>query len=239
MTERRDFGPIAGQMREALDKYSRDELADLLTHIVRLYVIESDQAVVQDAPAPSATFDHLRELSFSQLILHLQMNLDHPELAHLKVSGDRVWVERGNTELVLTGDVTPEAPGDFDSEEPPDADFINASGQRRGSSAPAAVRGPIYPEDQDFEPRPGTPGRRRPTAPVTPEAVAEEAARVPRPPVGLRPAAPAPARQDSPVWADDPRPARGANPNNPRQIDEGKEDDIKDVSDRFSMLELD
>ena len=232
MSDRRDFGPIAGQMREALEKYSKEELADLLTHIVRLYVIEADDVVVQEATIPVSSMDNLKTLSFSQLVLNLQMNLDHPELQQLKVSGDRVWVEgRGGSEVVLAGGE------DLDSEMPPDSSIIDPAPQRNRPIAVGPVRGPVFPEDeQEVEVRPGTPGQRRREVAATPGVVAEQAGRVARPSVALRDEE-APRAPVAP-WNDDP-PRGGGRKNTPERPAEDDKDDVTEVSDRFRMLEFD
>lgn len=116
MTERRDFGRMALEMRESLDQYSREELADLLTHIVRVYVIEGSQGVSVEAP-PSPGMDRLKQLSFAQLMLHLQMNMPHEELRKFQVSGQSVWIEDNGREIHLTATEPAQ-------ELPPDADMI-------------------------------------------------------------------------------------------------------------------
>ena len=40
MTRTRDFGPMAGKMRGALERYTKEELIDLMTHLVRVYVLD-------------------------------------------------------------------------------------------------------------------------------------------------------------------------------------------------------
>ncbi len=116
MTERRDFGRMAAQMRSALDQYSREELADLLVHLTRAYVVEGNAPVSLDT-SHGGGLDDLRDLSFPQLILHLQMNLPHEELRRFQVSGGRVWVEHQGREVALAG-------GEVALELPPDAELI-------------------------------------------------------------------------------------------------------------------
>ena len=238
MAERRDFGPVAGQMREALEKYSREELADLLTHIVRVYVIEGKEPQLSEAGKVSSE-DNLRALSFPQLMLHLQMNLPHPELKRLRVSGDRVWAERDGAEVLIAGEPEPD-------EQPPDWDEMGEAARdetpRRRPRGVRAATGPVRREapPEPTTPPPGTPRRRRAEPAPTPATMAAESAQVERPGVGLRdePASPAtPPRRERPSpreWfqeasAPPPAPSSSKDP----------DDEVAERSDRFSMLELD
>ncbi|MEO1266712.1 MAG: hypothetical protein AAFX99_01360, partial [Myxococcota bacterium] len=183
-TERRDFGPVAGQMREALEKYTREELADLLTHIVRVYVIEGKEPQLSEGGKVSPE-ESLKTLTFSQLILHLQMNLPHAELKRLRVSGERVWAERNGSEVLIAGE--PQS-----DERPPDWDDIGGEPAQRSNPPRApgvrAATGPIRRSapEEPVVPAPGTPRRRRAEPEVTPTSVAQESNRVARPNVGLR-----------------------------------------------------
>jgi hypothetical protein len=209
MTERRDFGLMAGEMREALEQYSREELADLLTHVVRVFVVEGQSPVQVDHEDAPAGLDELKGLTFAQLVLHLQMNLPHPELQRLRVSGPDVWAEADGAELRMTGSGV-----DGPAEEPPDADIIGAHDSPGvfTQSAPTRRPFPSAPEPAP-EPEPPSPWD------LPPPASRQEAASIQRPDVSLRDPAP----QAPPPRLPDPEP----------------DEDIGDASDRFSMLELD
>ncbi len=210
MTERRDFGLMAQEMREALDQYSREELADLLTHVVRVFVVEGASPVQVDHQEAPAGMSELEGLTFAQLVLHLQMNLPHPELQRLRVSGRDVWAEARGVELQLTGDGSAES-----AEEPPDADIISAHDGPGVFTQEAPARRPFPSAASEPEPAP------EPPSPwdLPPPASRQAAASIPRPDVGLR----------------DPAPQVPA----PRLPDSEPDEDIGDASDRFSMLELD
>lgn len=210
MTERRDFGLMAREMREALDHYSREELADLLTHITRVFVIEGASPVQVDHEAAPSGLSDLEGLTFAQLVLHLQMNLPHPELQRLRVSGPEVWIESEGRDVRLT-----QVAGDIPQEEPPDADIIGAHDSPGvfTQSTPARRPFPSAPEPEPAAPEPPTPWD------LPPPQSREEAAAIARPDVGLR----------------DPAPRAPE----PRLPDPEPDDDIGDASDRFSMLELD
>ncbi len=232
MTKSRDFGPIAGQIRGALDAYSKEELADLLTHLVRTYVVEADAPIQMETPQ-STLPSNLESLAFAQLILHMQMNLPQSELKQFRVSGNRVWVEKNGREIVLSGGDEPAA-----MEEPPDADIIAPAPRIEMDSAPAVRVSQPSPGTRTEESAPmiaqrdanapvGTPRARTQPAQSTPAANSN----VQRPSVRLRDefgaAAPPVGRQSS-----------GPKPRVPPP-EQPKKEKVTDTSDRFSMLELD
>jgi hypothetical protein len=240
MTTPRDFGPLAGEIRHALENYERDELADLLTHIVRVFVIEGGSPKAEQQQTSAA--GDLSSLSFSQLILHLQMSLPHPELQRLRVSGARVWVESGNRTVDLTEVEQIEQPPDpvvDPSPAPQSDDPFSANDPPFRDAAPAAT-GPTQPAWDDPSPQPGA-FRSRGARRSTPGTVAESAGRVDRPSVELRDeGAPPPSRQPPARSAPKKAPARDwlADEMAPNGGDD-REDKVDDMSDRFSMLELD
>lgn len=109
MTSSRSFGPVAEQMKVALEKYSKDELIDLMTHIVKTYVVEGILPLQPETPQQSGE-EQLAKLSFPQLILHLQMRLDHREWSAFSVSGTDVWVAAGGNRVNVTGGQSPLPP---------------------------------------------------------------------------------------------------------------------------------
>lgn len=102
MSMARNFGPVAEQMAEALEQYSKEELRDLLTHIVKTYVVEGTLPLKPEVGTVSGD-ERLAKLTFPQLILHLQMRLDHREWSLFSVSGEDVWVTSGGQRINLTG----------------------------------------------------------------------------------------------------------------------------------------
>jgi hypothetical protein len=261
MSESRDFGRMALELREALDQHSREELADLLTHILRTYVIEANASINLDT-GPQPGLGELRGLSFAQLVLRLQMSLPHDELRKLQVSGSRVWVEEGGREMNLT------AWEEEAAELPPDEEVISPprSGRRAApepesesepdpwDAGPSRREGPPRVERVEASPSPwspppavtreaapGVPAPRR-DAP-SPGVRVEEVGPVARPAAGLRgqqpntsprlPGEEARPGRRRPSWSDDPTSDEVPAPR-------GKgEAEVGDVSERFSMLELD
>lgn len=86
MSDRHDLRRQTREIREALSRFSPEQLVDILTHIFRQYVMEGAAA-----PASSVTLaDELQGLSFAQVVERLQLRLDLPELRLLEVAGGRV-----------------------------------------------------------------------------------------------------------------------------------------------------
>lgn len=268
MSERRGVGQMSEQMREAMEQYSREELMDLLSHIVRVYVVEGGSGAGVSMESAPQGLSQLRELSFAQLVLHLQMNLPHEELRRLHVSGSRVWVSSSEgRELDLTEEAPLEAPPDpevIEAPAPVDDEararvpaqeaFGSRGARRGGAPGVRAVDGPVVAAPLDREgasPPLGAPRARR--APRQDAAsVAQRAGQVARPDVGLRGEQPAPTPRLPPSstreqrdWLEDMGVGRRqASPSNapspPADAPpESVKDEVGEVSDRFSMLELD
>ena len=115
MSHSRNFGPLANQMRDALERYSREELIDLMTHILRIYVLEESVPMSPELRKPQAT-ESLAGLSFPQLLLRLQTTLDVEELGRFRVDGATVYVTVGDAEFNLFG-LTPILPPEPTPEE--------------------------------------------------------------------------------------------------------------------------
>lgn len=265
MSERRGVGRMTDQMREAMEQYSREELMDLLTHIVRVYVVEGGGAGVSVESAPQG-LSELRGLSFSQLVLHLQMNLPHEELRRLHVSGSRVWMSSSDgRELDLTEEAPLEAPPDPEVIEPsapvdesprarvPAQEAFGSRGARRGGApGVSAVDGPVVAAPQGREEGSAPLGAPRPRRAPRQDAgsVAQRAGQVARPDVGLRgeqpsstPRLPPSSTREQRDWLEDMgggrRQAASSGPSPAEASSESVEDEVGEVSDRFSMLELD
>ena len=111
MSQSRDFGPASQEMKAALEQYTNGELVDLLSHLVQIYVVEGalpEKANIK--PLGKDGEDLFGRLSFPELILHLQMHLDHREWKQFSVSGDDVWVNVASQRLNLTGRPEPIPP---------------------------------------------------------------------------------------------------------------------------------
>jgi hypothetical protein len=83
---------LVGDIREALDRFPREALIEILTYVFKEYVVEGP-APIQGAPATLR--DDLEGMGFAEVIRTLQLRLDLPELALFEVQGDRVTVKIG------------------------------------------------------------------------------------------------------------------------------------------------
>lgn len=89
MSDRHDLRRQTREIHEALSRFERDQLVDILTHVFRTYVMEGAALA---PPPPAAIGDELAGLSFAQVIERLQLRLDLPELQLFDVQGGRVSV---------------------------------------------------------------------------------------------------------------------------------------------------
>ncbi len=174
MTQSRDFGPEAAKMRDALARYGKEELIDVMTHILRVYVLEENAPLTPDVDQPQA-FEELARLTFPQLILHLQMSLEHEELGAFRVSGSDIFIRLGENEFLLGGPgpqlAAPAADGALSAEEetaaPPSA---AVSKPFRFAKDPEPPAEPVTGEPDfkfEFERTPAAPSN--PTPPQRPE----------------------------------------------------------------------
>jgi hypothetical protein len=92
MPSRPDLRELAANVKEAFGEMDRETLLDILTFVVKEYVVEGPPPMLVHQ---TETLADLQGLSFAQLIAALQTRLDHPELAMFAVDGDRVSVRVG------------------------------------------------------------------------------------------------------------------------------------------------
>jgi translation initiation factor IF-2 len=185
MSQSRDFGPQAADMRVALERYRKEELVELMLFIMKTYVLGN--AVSPDIEVgpihPPAALDRM---SFPQLINHLQMALKLEELEHFRVSGPDVYVTIGEREFDLLGSgiaVGAEAP-------PPEV----AAPARRAAASPAVAARPAPSSGgasttqfaemaaQARAQQPPRPAAARPTAAARPASASRPAAPAAPPP---------------------------------------------------------
>src|SRR5688572_12431066 len=100
MPTRPDLRDITTGVRDALADTDRDALLEILTFLIKEYVV--------DGPPPmlihqAETIADLGRMSFAQLIASLQTRLDLPELALFTVDGEQVSVRVGGAMQPLTG----------------------------------------------------------------------------------------------------------------------------------------
>lgn len=90
MSDRHDLRRQTKEIQDALSRYEREQLIDILVHVFRTYVLEG--ASLAAAPVASSTGDDFAGLSFAQVIERLQLRLELPELQLFEVQGGRVQV---------------------------------------------------------------------------------------------------------------------------------------------------
>lgn len=92
MPNRPDLRDIASNVRDAFSAMDRDALLDILTFVVKEYVVEGPPPMLVHQ---AETLGDLTPANFGQLISALQTRFDFPELAMFIVEEDRVGVRIG------------------------------------------------------------------------------------------------------------------------------------------------
>ena len=90
------------QIRSALERYSKEELVDLMEHLIRLYVL-NEPVNLDSALSKPETLRELTGYSFSQVMSFLKSTLDLEELDQFRVSPITTYVNIGGMELDLNG----------------------------------------------------------------------------------------------------------------------------------------
>jgi hypothetical protein len=92
MPSRPDLREIASHVRDAFAEMDRDTLLEILTFVVKEYVVEGPPPMLVHQ---AETLADLQGASFAQIISALQTRFDHPELQMFVVDGDQVSVRVG------------------------------------------------------------------------------------------------------------------------------------------------
>ena len=92
MPSRPDLREIASNVKDAFADADRETLLDILTFVVKEYVVEGPPPMLMHQ---AETLADLQGPSFAQLITALQTRFDHPELAMFVVDGEQVSVRVG------------------------------------------------------------------------------------------------------------------------------------------------
>src|SRR4051812_39784985 len=104
MPSRPDLRDIASNVREAFADADRDTLLDVLTFVLKEYVVEGPPPMLVHQ---AETLADLRSASFAQLISAMQPRFDSPELAMFVVDGEQVSVRVGGVAQPLLAQRTP------------------------------------------------------------------------------------------------------------------------------------
>ncbi len=92
MPSRPDLRELAANVKEAFGDMDRETLLDILTFVVKEYVVEGPPPMLVHQ---AETLSDLAGASFAQLISTMQTRFDHPELAMFTVDGEQVSVRVG------------------------------------------------------------------------------------------------------------------------------------------------
>jgi hypothetical protein len=219
MPSRPDIRELASHVREAFADADRETLLDVLTFVVKEYVVEGPPPMLVHQ---AEKLSDLQGTTFAQLITALQTRFDHPELAMFVVDGEQVGVRIGGVVQPLLGQRTPPA-----AELPRPTVGVRVVetnvAQRPApppAPGPARIPGAGYPEGA-AQPQQAPP----PARGLSVRGAAVPGTGAPQP----APAAPAPPAQGQP-----------AQPGAPQASDKPESSTSgDDASARFSLLELD
>lgn len=228
MPSRPDIRDLASNVRDAFAEMDRDALLDILTFVVKEYVVEGPPPTLIHQ---AETLADLKPANFSQLITALQTRFDFPELATLVVDGNSVGVRIGGVVQPILAQRTPPI----------------------GAAMPAATQVTASPGSGELiDTRPeaaGSPGVRIVEMPL--QQRPQPPASAPPPSRGLsvrgranEPSVQPPARADAPASPPAAAPAPTAPPTSPATASVPEKPDKPegsgdDASARFSLLELD
>jgi len=212
MPSRPDLRELASNVKEAFADMDRETLLDILTFVLKEYVVEGPPPMLVHQ---AETLADLKNASFAQIIAALQTRFDHPELQMFAVDGDQVSVRVGGVMQPLIAG-RPGAPAAELPRPAAGVRVVETTLQQRPPQPAAAPAPPPQPQGSAPPPSRGLSVRGRPPgdAPAAPP-----------------PAAPAPAAQ----------PPAGAAPTQPpaEKPADKPEAGGDDASARFSLLELD
>jgi len=214
MPSRPDLREIASNVKEAFADMDRETLLDILTFVLKEYVVEGPPPMLIHQ---AETLADLKNASFAQIIAALQTRFDHPELQQFVVDGDQVSVRVGGVMQPLLaprgGAQAAELPRPAAGVRVVETTLQNRPPQAAAAPAPAPAPQP----GQAPPPSRGLSVRGRPSG----DAAAPPAAAPAQPPAAAAPQPPAGPPQPGAPKEDKP---------------EGSGDD---ASARFSLLELD
>ena len=225
MPSRPDIRELAANVKDAFAEMDRDTLLEILTFVVKEYVVEGPPPMLVHQ---TETVADLQGLSFAQLISALQTRLDLPELQMFAVDGDQVSVRVGGVmQPLIAGRAAAPAPIPAAELPRPQAGVrvVETTLQQRPAAPQPAQTSQNAPAGAAPPPARGLSVRGRPSGEGAP---APQSGSAPAP-------AAAPGQPPAPGQ---PAPAQGqARPGTPEQKDKPEGGD--DASARFSLLELD
>ncbi len=181
MPTRPDLREIASNVRDAFADLDKEALLDILTFVVKEYVVEGPPPMLVHQ---AETLADLRNATFAQLISAMQTRFDFPELAMFVVDGEQVSVRVNGVVQPLIGQRQPlQAPPAQMIDTRPQAGVrvVETNLQQRPpapASAPPPTRGvslrgrPSGPSGNDAPEAPPPAQPAQPTQPAAPAAPA-------------------------------------------------------------------
>jgi len=177
MPSRPDLRDIASNVRDAFAEMDRDALLEILTFVVKEYVVEGPPPMLVHQ---AETLTDLQGQTFAQVISALQTRFDFPELAMFTVDGDTVSVRVGGVMQPLVAGRQPLQAAEMPR--PAAGVRVVETTLQQRPPAPAAAPPPVRGLSMRGAPT-ATPGAAAPAAPA---------------PTPAAPAAPAPANSAAP-----------------------------------------
>lgn len=90
------------EIKAALERYTKEELIDLMEHLLRIYVLGESVQLDTAVHKPECIKD-LAGYSFPQIMAYLQSNLELDELGKFRITPYTVYVSIGEAEFDLNG----------------------------------------------------------------------------------------------------------------------------------------
>ncbi len=162
MPSRPDLREIASNVKEAFADMDRETLLDILTFVLKEYVVEGPPPMLIHQ---AETLADLKNASFAQIIAALQTRFDHPELQQFAVDGEQVSVRVGGVMQPL---LAPRAGAQPAAEMPRPAAGVRVV-EMPVQNRPAAPQPPAAPAPQPGQAPPPSRGlsvRGRPAEPT-------------------------------------------------------------------------
>jgi len=236
MPSRPDLRDLASNVKDAFSEMDRDALLEILTFVVKEYVVEGPPPMLVHQ---AETLSDLQNLSFAQLITSLQTRFDFPELSMFVVDGDQVGVRIGGVVQPLLAPRQPPAGVQMiDTRPQAGVRVVETPIQQRppGPTNPSTQPGSLPARPAGQVPAPSTAAAAAPPPPSRGLSIRGA-------PTGAAGGAPAPAQPAQPAApaaaATPAAPAAPASSASPASNEEKKEGGGDDASARFSLLELD
>ena len=109
---------VRDDLARSLRDIGADELVELLSDLIKIYVIEGTSALdIEPSLVPPS--DSRERVSFARLITDLKARLNVPELEHFRVEGDRVLITIGDQTFPLDGPPRRQRTAPADGPKPP------------------------------------------------------------------------------------------------------------------------